>query len=106
VLLTLAESIGLDPRAFNAAFNEILGAETQAHINDSRQWLAKVGGQGFPTLALEQNGQLQLLDISPWLGKPEAFVEWLRQRVAISIQPTQSSAPMCGLQGCADPGSA
>ena len=31
-----------------------------------------------PTLALEQNGQLQLLDISPWLGKPDAFVEWLR----------------------------
>lgn len=103
VLLDLAESIGLDPQVFNATFGEILGADTQAHINNSRQWLAKIGGQGFPTLALEQDEQLQLIDISPWLGKSEAFAEWLRQRVAISIKPTQSSAPMCGLQGCEDP---
>ncbi|MDY7530341.1 DsbA family protein [Pseudomonas sp. Bout1] len=106
VLLNLAESIGLDPQVFNAAFDKILGDETQAHIKDSRQWLAKIGGQGFPTLALEQDGQLQLLDISPWLGKPEAFAEWLRQSVAISIQSTPSSAPMCGQQGCEDPRSA
>ncbi|MDF3200026.1 DsbA family protein [Pseudomonas sp. 1912-s] len=106
VLVSLAESIGLDPQAFEAAFDETLGAETLAHIKDSRQWLAKIGGQGFPTLALEQDGQLQLLDISPWLGKPEAFSVWLRQTVAISIQTTQSSAPMCGLQGCDDPRSA
>ncbi|NVZ81692.1 DsbA family protein [Pseudomonas yamanorum] len=103
VLLTLAESIGLDPQVFNTAFHEIQGAETQAHIKDSRQWLAKIGGQGFPTLALEQGGQLQLLDISPWLGKPQAFAEWLRQTVAISIPTTRSSAPMCGLQGCEEP---
>lgn len=106
VLLNLAESIGLDPQVFNAAFDKILGDETQAHIKDSRQWLAKIGGQGFPTLALEQDGQLQLLDISPWLGKPEAFAEWLRQSVAISIQSTPLSAPMCGQQGCEDPRSA
>jgi len=106
VLRALAESIGLDPQVFNAAFSEILGADTQAHIKNSRQWLAKIGGQGFPTLALEQDEHLHLIDISPWLGKPEAFAEWLRQRVAISIQPTQSSAPMCGLQGCEDPRSA
>jgi putative protein-disulfide isomerase len=103
VLLTLAESIGLDPQVFNTAFHEIQGVDTQAHIKDSRQWLAKIGGQGFPTLALEQGGQLQLLDISPWLGKPQAFAEWLRQTVAISIPSTQSSAPMCGLQGCEEP---
>jgi putative protein-disulfide isomerase len=106
VLIDLAESIGLDPQVFNAAFSEILGADTQAHIKNSRQWLAKIGGQGFPTLALEQDEQLHLIDISPWLGKPEAFAEWLRQRVAISIQPTQSSAPTCGLHGCEDPRSA
>ncbi|UVH49154.1 DsbA family protein [Pseudomonas sp. CBSPBW29] len=106
VLRDLAESIGLDPQVFNAAFSEFLGADTQAHIKNSRQWLAKIGGQGFPTLALEQDEQLHLIDISPWLGKPEAFAEWLRQRVAISIQSTQSSAPMCGLQGCEDPRSA
>lgn len=106
VLRDLAESIGLDPQVFNAAFSEILGADTQAHIKNSRQWLAKIGGQGFPTLALEQDEQLHLIDISPWLGKPEAFAEWLRQRVAISIPPTQSSAPMCGLHGCEDPRSA
>ncbi|CRL49396.1 MULTISPECIES: DsbA family protein [Pseudomonas] len=76
VLLELAAEIGLEPLAFETAFHS---ANTEQHIKDSRALLAKVGGQGFPTLALERNGQFTLVDVSPWLGKPEAFAAWLAQ---------------------------
>jgi protein-disulfide isomerase-like protein with CxxC motif len=59
--------MGLDPQAFERAFG---AADTEGHIKDSRALLAKVGGQGFPTLALEHNGQFTLIDIGPWLGTP------------------------------------
>ena len=76
VLLELATEIGLEPLAFETAFQS---ANTEQHIKGSRALLAKVGGQGFPTLALERNGQFTLVDVSPWLGKPEAFAAWLAQ---------------------------
>lgn len=76
VLLELAAEIGLEPLAFETAFHS---ANTEQHIKYSRALLAKVGGQGFPTLALERNGQFTLVDVSPWLGKPEAFAAWLAQ---------------------------
>lgn len=76
VLLELAAEIGLEPLAFETAFHS---ANTEQHIKDSRALLAKVGGQGLPTLALERNGQFTLVDVSPWLGKPEAFAAWLAQ---------------------------
>ncbi|KJZ36278.1 MULTISPECIES: DsbA family protein [Pseudomonas] len=76
VLLELAIGIDLEPVAFAAALKS---ANTDQHIKDSRALLARVGGQGFPTLALEQDGQFSLVDVSPWLGKPEAFATWLAQ---------------------------
>ncbi|MGL6246023.1 DsbA family protein [Pseudomonas sp.] len=76
VLCELAKDIGLKPQAFEAAYNN---ADVDRHIKDSRALLARVGGQGFPTLALERNGQFALVDISPWLGKPEAFATWVAQ---------------------------
>lgn len=78
VLLELAKDIGLESLSFEAAFQS---ANSEQHIKDSRALLAKVGGQGFPTLALERNGQFTLVDVSTWLGKPEAFATWLTQLV-------------------------
>ena len=94
VLLELAHSIGLPARAFLTAFHT---ADVQGHIKASRTLLAQVGGQGFPTLALEQDGQFTLIDIGPWLGKPQAFAPWLKQTL-----PEHASAPSasCGLDGC------
>ncbi|VVQ32146.1 hypothetical protein PS943_02719 [Pseudomonas fluorescens] len=97
VLLELAKDIGLEPQAFQAAFK---AAETDRHIKDSRARLAKVGGQGFPTFALEHNGQFTLVDISPWLGKPQAFAAWLSQ--SLPAQASSSELQACGLNGCAD----
>lgn len=96
VLLELAAQTGLEPEAFQQAFS---AADTDRHIKDSRALLARVGGQGFPTFALEQDGQFTLVDIGPWLGKPQAFAQWLSQ----SLAATESSSMFqtCGLDGCA-----
>lgn len=97
VLFELAKALAIEPQAFQTAFEQ---ADTERHIKDSRALLANVGGQGFPTFALEQNGQFTLIDIGPWLGKPEAFAAWLRQSLPA---PTSSSAfQACGLNGCID----
>ncbi|KAA0994361.1 DsbA family protein [Pseudomonas sp. ANT_J12] len=95
VLFELANAIGLDPQAFQSAFHE---ADTERHIKESRALLANVGGQGFPTFALEHNGQFTLIDIGPWLGKPEAFAAWLRQ--SLPAQAPASGFQACGLDGC------
>lgn len=96
VLLELAIQTGLEPEAFQQAFNE---ADTDRHIKDSRALLARVGGQGFPTFALEQDSQFTLVDIGPWLGKPQAFAQWLSQsRLA---KESSSLFQTCGLDGCA-----
>ncbi|WVV48199.1 DsbA family protein [Pseudomonas sp. NA13] len=94
VLLELAQSIGVPAQVFLAALRAV---DVQGHIKASRTLLAQVGGQGFPTLALEQDGQFTLLDIGAWLGKPEAFAQWLTQTL-----PAQVSKPsaVCGRDGC------
>jgi putative protein-disulfide isomerase len=96
VLLELATQTGLEPEAFQQAFND---ADTERHIKDSRALLANVGGQGFPTFALEQDGQFTLVDIGPWLGKPQAFAQWLNQSLA--VKESSSTLQVCGLDGCA-----
>jgi putative protein-disulfide isomerase len=73
VLAVLAAEIGLDPQAFAAQTAALAGAPTQEHIADSRQWLARLGGQGFPTLALAVGERLVPLDAAAWLGRPAAW---------------------------------
>ncbi|MBP5946180.1 MULTISPECIES: DsbA family protein [unclassified Pseudomonas] len=96
VLLELAIDLGYVEEIFQAAFKSV---DTEQHIKASRALLAQLGGQGFPTLALEQDGQYTLIDISPWLGKPQAFADWLGQ--AIGSDDTGESSAFCGLDGCA-----
>ncbi|VVQ09449.1 hypothetical protein PS934_03458 [Pseudomonas fluorescens] len=97
VLFELAHGMGLDREAFEKAFR---AADTEGHIKNSRALLAKVGGQGFPTLALEHTDQFTLIDIGPWLGKPQAFAQWLGQ--SLPDQGSSISAAACGLEGCVD----
>jgi putative protein-disulfide isomerase len=72
-LASLAEDLGIERAAFDAEFSKALGSTVQAHMTDSRRLLARVGGQGFPTFALETARGLAMLDSSRWLGKP---AEW------------------------------
>jgi putative protein-disulfide isomerase len=97
VLFELAHGMGLAPQTFERAFRT---ADTEGHIRNSRALLAKVGGQGFPTLALEHNDQFTLIDIAPWLGKPQAFAQWLSR--SLPDQGSSISVAACGLDGCSD----
>lgn len=96
VLVEYAVTQGYNAERFLYALQSV---DTEQHIKNSRALLAKLGGQGFPTFALEQDGQFALVDIGPWLGKPEAFAQWLRE----SFTPARGteSLPVCGLDGCA-----
>ncbi|MFJ2486757.1 DsbA family protein [Pseudomonas sp. NPDC087639] len=95
VLLLLADQMGYAEETFRAAFKSV---DTELHVKTSRALLARLGGQGFPTFALEQDGQFTLIDISAWLGKPQAFADWLRQ--ALEINEKGESSALCGLDGC------
>lgn len=101
VLLELAQDLGLVVEAFASALDRVTATELDEHIKTSRALLAKVGGQGFPTLVLERDGRYQLLDISPWLGKPEAFAHWLKTSLGAGSGPQDGAFQACGLDGCA-----
>ncbi|MDL9997059.1 DsbA family protein [Variovorax sp. J22P240] len=78
VLRDLAAEIDLDPAAFTEAFDYLSGEPTQRHIADSRAWLVRARGQGFPTFALETtDGGLTPLDVARYLGQPEAWTAHL-----------------------------
>lgn len=96
VLIELAIESGFDAAHFQAALQS---ADTNLHIKNSRALLAKLGGQGFPTFALEHEGQFTLIDIGPWLGKPQAFAQWLENSSTTST--SAQTPPVCGLDGCA-----
>jgi putative protein-disulfide isomerase len=82
VLVELAAEIGLDRNAFVAAFEAASGESTRAHIAESRAFLARAGGQGFPTFALERDGRFEVVDVGPYLGRVEAWKSWLGPSVS------------------------
>jgi putative protein-disulfide isomerase len=107
VLRELAADLGLDAQAFDAAFERLAGAPTQQHMADSRQWLARAGGQGFPTFALQQGdaatAPLVPLDISPWLGRPVPWRAHLQALLGQDAPPAPATGPAtaCGPDACA-----
>jgi len=99
VLREMAVDIGLDGDAFDAAYATQRGAPTQAHIAASRSLLDRVGGAGFPTFVLEQDGRLDVVDVSAWFGRTEPWQEWLRSQAGVvRSQPLEGAA--CGIDGC------
>ncbi len=81
VLSNLAAEIGLRREAFAVAFEQVHGASTKAHIGTTRALLARVGGSGFPTFALERDGTFTSVDVTPYLGRAELWESWLRRSV-------------------------
>jgi len=78
VLVALAEELGLEPQAFQQAFEQVDGEVTQRHIRESRALLGQLGAHGFPSFALEQDGRFSLIDIGTHLGRPQEWQAWLR----------------------------
>jgi putative protein-disulfide isomerase len=77
VLQTLAIELGLDADEFAQAYERIGEEELQQHVAASRRLLAQVGGHGFPTFVLEQDGRFEMLDAGRWLGEPDAWRDHL-----------------------------
>ena len=82
VLVELAADIGVSREAFDDSFDSLSGAAVQAHMNESRRLLERVGGQGFPTFVLERNGQLDMLDFARYLTQPDGWRAAIEARVA------------------------
>jgi putative protein-disulfide isomerase len=102
VLEELAAELGLDGEAFASAYQRLQGAATQAHIEQSRALLARVGAAGFPTVVLERAGRLTIVDIGSYLGRPDAWRSWLAQQVGGATAAAADNTPLvCGLDGCA-----
>jgi putative protein-disulfide isomerase len=102
VLRDLAVELGLEGDAFEHAFRSLEGAATQAHIAQSRALLTEVGGQGFPTFVLQQDGQRALVDIGPFLGDVPRWLAWLREQVGSHPATVSAGAAFaCGPDGCA-----
>jgi putative protein-disulfide isomerase len=106
VIKELAAELGLDAQAFGSAWERLKGAATQAHIEQSRALLSRVGGRGFPTFVLELDGRLTVVDIGPYLGQPDAWRAWLTQQVGQQVGVDDGATPdgasqVCGLDGCA-----
>ncbi len=77
VLRSVAAELGLDAAAFGQAFDRLRGPATEAHIQHSRALMAQLGARGFPSFALEREGQFTLLDAAPYLGQPARWSAWL-----------------------------
>lgn len=102
VLEQLAADIGLDPTAFTAEFTRQSDATTQAHIAASRALLARVGGRGFPTFALQQGETLTLLDAGRFFGQPEVWRARLEQQLRQSSTEETAQAAQAAQAGCAN----
>jgi putative protein-disulfide isomerase len=78
VLRELAEELGLDGEAFAREQAACSGDTTRAHVEDSRALMQRLGGRGFPTLALEQGERWELIDVSSYLGRLDDWRGWLQ----------------------------
>lgn len=76
-LQQIANEIGIENDTFLKAFDNLSDADVAGHINASRALLQNVGGQGFPTFALEQNGNLQMLNHQTLYNNPNGWQQIL-----------------------------
>jgi putative protein-disulfide isomerase len=82
VLKAIAAELGFDAEAFASAFEGLSGESTARHFAESRQFLQRAGGQGFPTFVLTQpDGSASRIDIGPWLGRAEDWKARLAELV-------------------------
>lgn len=84
-LSRIAAECGIDIKDFQKAFDSLSEARVVQHINDSRNLLQTIGGQGFPTFALEQNGSIKMLNHQRLYNNPTGWQENLN---AILISET------------------
>ncbi|VVD66958.1 DsbA family protein [Pandoraea terrigena] len=106
VQIDVAVDLGLDREAFAKALDAQAADVLMRHFRESRAWLARVGGSGFPTFALEIGGHIERLEPGRYLGQPDAWRDALRERLlsaqtSSSTQGDAGTLPQCGPDGCA-----
>ncbi len=101
VLIDLAQEVGLNRDPFSEALDRLRGAAVNRHFAESREFLSKSGGRGFPTFVLERNGTLDRLDHTEFLGRPEAWKSALRSMATTTPLPALAVEAGCGPNGCA-----
>jgi putative protein-disulfide isomerase len=82
VLRELAEELGLGGEAFATAYSACIGDATRTHVQASHALLARLGARGYPTLALEQDGRWEVVDVGRYLGRVGDWCEWLQGRAS------------------------
>ena len=100
VLIDLAQEIGLDRDAFLATLGSLREAAVNQHFAESREFLRKRGGRGFPTFILEHKGTLERLDHTKFLGRPEAWQSALENMAVRAPSPVFTMEAGCGPNGC------
>lgn len=99
VLVQLAVEVGLPADDFADSLARFQGARAKAHFSASRDLLLSVGGRGYPTFLIEQDGACKRIDHTPFLGNPLA---WQSALAFLHPEPSSTSQVQlgCGPDGC------
>jgi len=82
-LQQIAAECGIAADAFQQAYDNLSTEQVAQHINASRALLQRVGGQGFPTFVLEQDGQMKMLNHQSLYNNPTGWQQALEK----SLEP-------------------
>ncbi|MBU6512637.1 MAG: DsbA family protein [Betaproteobacteria bacterium] len=100
VLIDVAASLGLEAESFAAALDGQSGAAVQAHIRQTRAFMAHVDARGFPSFVLESEGVFTPIEVASHLGRAEDFQVWLRAQAHAAIAPAGDEAFGCDADSC------
>ncbi|MBV8679548.1 MAG: DsbA family protein [Aquitalea sp.] len=96
VLVQIGTEQGLAAAVFASELEQQL-ARVDRHTAESRRRMQQAGLRGFPALLLERNGQLERVEVSPWLGQPQAFAAALSGELG---QQGDEALPLCTPESC------
>lgn len=81
-LSSIATALGADAKSFVNTFAFFNGVKTEQHITQSRHLLRVVGGNGFPTFAVEhKDGTFTRLDHASFYSTPRLWSAYVKQIV-------------------------
>jgi putative protein-disulfide isomerase len=71
-ILKVSSELGLESAVFPKALNHAT-EKLDKHFQSTHELLARIGGRGFPTFAIEQGNKIANFHLGHFLGKPEQF---------------------------------
>lgn len=79
-LTRIATKLSADNKTFLNAFSLFSGEKTNQHIIRSKQLLAVIGGNGFPTFAIEQqDGAFTKLEHGHYYGQTGLWIAYVKE---------------------------